>query len=89
MNRGVVRLSKKFTVYGNTVIIDHGNGVMTLYMHLSKRLVKEGSLVEQGQTIGKSGMTGYAEHPHLHISVRINNTSIDPLEFLKLFGVEL
>ena len=89
MNRGVVRLSKKFTVYGNTVIIDHGNGVMTLYMHLSKRLLKEGALVERSETIGLSGMTGYAEHPHLHLSIRIDGHSIDPVEFLKLFGITL
>jgi murein DD-endopeptidase MepM/ murein hydrolase activator NlpD len=89
MNRGVVRLSKKFTIYGNTLIIDHGNGLMTFYMHLSQRTVTQGTLVEQGQIIGYSGSTGYAEHPHLHLSVHINGTSIDPVEFLKLFGVSL
>lgn len=86
MNRGVVRLAKKFTVYGNTIIIDHGLGVQTLYMHLSKIKVAKGQLVEQGAIIGYSGMTGYAERPHLHLSVRINGASVDPEKFSTLFS---
>ncbi|MFZ2594078.1 MAG: M23 family metallopeptidase [Minisyncoccia bacterium] len=86
MNKGIVRLSKKFTVYGNTVIIDHGLGVQTLYMHLSKLKVAHGQLVEQGTVLGYSGKTGYAERPHLHLSVRINGASVDPQKFLSLFA---
>jgi len=85
MNRGVVRIAKTFTVYGKTVVVDHGFGVMTFYMHLSKIKVNVGELVLPGQLIGLSGSTGYAESPHLHITVRINNISIDPMKFWELF----
>ncbi len=89
MNSGVVRLSRYSPVYGNTVVIDHGQGVMTMYMHLSKRSVTRGQSVKQGQKIGLSGDTGYSEGAHLHITVRINGESIDPIEFLGLFGVSV
>jgi murein DD-endopeptidase MepM/ murein hydrolase activator NlpD len=85
MNRGVVRLSKKLNTYGNTVVVDHGLGLMTMYMHLSKREVVEGQLVLRGQEIGKSGQTGYAEMPHLHVSIRIAGISIDPMKFMDFF----
>jgi murein DD-endopeptidase MepM/ murein hydrolase activator NlpD len=85
MNRGVVRLAKTFVEYGNTVIIDHGQGLMTFYMHLSKINVQAGHLVTQGQVIGLSGQTGYADMPHLHLTVRINNISIDPMKFMAFF----
>lgn len=85
MNSGSVALAREFRNYGNTVVIDHGLGVQTLYMHLSEILVKQGDNVIKGQLIGKSGMTGYAEFPHLHISVKIGGISIDPVQFLDLF----
>jgi murein DD-endopeptidase MepM/ murein hydrolase activator NlpD len=85
MNRGVVRVAKNMTVYGKTIVVDHGFGLMTFYMHLSKIKVNEGELVKSGQIIGLSGDTGYAEQPHLHITVRINNVSIDPIKFMGLF----
>lgn len=85
MNKGVVKIARTFTVYGNTVVIDHGRGILTFYMHLSKILVKEGDMVEEGIILGKSGMTGYAEAPHLHISVRIHGVSVDPMTFMSFF----
>ncbi len=85
MNRGVVRIARWFTVYGNTVVIDHGLGVQTLYMHMSRLDVKEGDIVELGNPIGVSGDTGYAEAAHLHISIKINGVSIDPMTFLGFF----
>lgn len=85
MNRGIVRIATEYRTYGKTVVIDHGLGLMTLYMHLSKLNVKNGDVVEQGAIIGLSGKTGYAEYPHLHLSVRIGGTSIDPLKFFELF----
>ena len=84
-NRGVVRLVRNFRDYGKTIVIDHGLGVMTFSMHLSKIYVTEGQLVGSGEIIGLSGHTGYAAAPHLHFSVRINNISIDPMVFLKFF----
>lgn len=85
MNRGIVRLVRTLPTYGKTIIIDHGLGLFTLYMHLSKIKVNEGELVKAGQLIGLSGQTGYAENPHLHISVWIGKISIDPVKFMALF----
>lgn len=85
MGRGIIRLVKSFRNYGKTIAIDHGLGLMTFYMHLSKIYVEEGELVRQGQLIALSGQTGYAEIPHLHLSVKIDGISIDPIKFLDLF----
>jgi murein DD-endopeptidase MepM/ murein hydrolase activator NlpD len=85
MNSGKVVLAREFRNYGYTIVIDHGFGVQTLYMHLSVLEVREGDKVIRGQLIAKSGKTGYAEFPHLHISIKIGGVSIDPLKFLELF----
>lgn len=69
--------------YGNTVIIDHGGGITTLYAHCSKLLVKTGSKVEAGQTIAKAGKTGVATGPHLHFEVRINGEVTNPLNYIE------
>lgn len=86
MNRGIVRIAESFRVYGNTVVLDHGLGVQTFYMHLSALRVKPGNIVSRGEVIGLSGDSGYAEFPHLHISARIGGVSIDPLVFLSFFS---
>jgi murein DD-endopeptidase MepM/ murein hydrolase activator NlpD len=85
MNRGIVRKAQFYNTYGNTIVIDHGLGLSTLYMHLSKIDVNVGEVVNQGQVIGLSGSTGYATEPHLHISVHIGGVAVDPMEFLALF----
>lgn len=86
MNSGTVVFAKSFRNYGNTVIIDHGLGLMTLYMHLSEIDVKLDDSVEKGELIAQSGNTGYSLGPHLHLSVRIGGFSIDPQKFLELMG---
>lgn len=86
MNAGIVALAQSFRNYGQTVIIDHGLGLMTMYMHLSEIVVKPGDNVAQGDFIARSGNTGYSLGPHLHLSVRIGGFSIDPLKFLELMG---
>ena len=85
MNRGVVRIARPFRNYGKVIVIDHGLGLMSFYLHLSKMNVNEGELVKRGQIMGLSGQTGYALSPHLHLSLRINNNSIDPMKFMDLF----
>lgn len=85
VNRGVVRVARRYRNYGNTVVVDHGLGLMSFYMHLSKIKVNVGELVGVGQVVGLSGQTGYAEKPHLHLSVHIGGVSIDPLKFFELF----
>ena len=67
---------------GNVVYIDHGNGLLSLYAHLSKINVKQGQQVNRGQTIGKVGKTGRVTGPHLHWSVYLNGNAIDPSLFL-------
>lgn len=85
MNRGVVRfVGKNLRNYGNTIVIDHGAGVQTIYMHLSGTKVAEGQMVERGELIGTSGDTGYVLDPHLHLTVRIWEVSVDPLKFLEI-----
>ncbi len=86
MNTGLVRYVGNLRNYGKVVALDHGLGLLTIYMHLSEILVKEGDQVTKGSLIGRSGATGYVLGPHLHLTVRINNISIDPEKFLSLMG---
>jgi|ERR1035437_1190426 murein DD-endopeptidase MepM/ murein hydrolase activator NlpD len=86
INDGTVRLAKTYTVYGKTIIVDHGLGIESLYMHLSKIVVAPGKKVKKGNLLGYSGSTGYAEAAHLHLSIKIGGTSIDPMKFFDLFN---
>lgn len=74
--------AKGFHVHGNTVMLDHGQGVTSIYMHLSKINVKRGEKVAAGQKIGEVGHTGISTGPHLHWGVYLYGTSIDPEHFL-------
>jgi len=71
-----------YSGYGNVVMIDHGNGIATLYAHLSRVDVAAGQTVQQGQQIGAIGATGEATGDHLHFEVRVNNTPTDPMPYL-------
>lgn len=79
---GVVILSSWNGGYGYCVIIDHGQGVSTLYGHNSALLVRAGATVTKGQQISRSGSTGLSTGPHLHFEVRKNGVPVDPLSFL-------
>ncbi len=68
---------------GNMLLIDHGQGLITAYSHLSKFSKKEGSWVKQGEVIGEVGATGRATGPHLHWSVYLNGEPINPDLFLE------
>ncbi len=87
INKGIVRISRLYILSGNTVVVDHGSGLVSIYMHLSKLNVKEGDEIESGQIIGLSGKTGYVTGAHLHLGIKINGISIDPAKFLKYFNV--
>jgi len=86
MNTGIIVLAASLRNSGDTIIVDHGMGVQTVYMHLSEFKVINGQRVEKGEIIGLSGDTGYAGNPHLHLTARIWDVSIDPIKFLELFG---
>jgi len=78
---GIVTYASWMDVGGNTVIIDHGNGMTSLYCHLSSFGCSVGQYVETGQTICYIGSTGFSTGPHLHYEIRINGVSVDPLTY--------
>jgi murein DD-endopeptidase MepM/ murein hydrolase activator NlpD len=80
-NSGVVAFVGDLGIYGNTVIIDHGLGLFTLYSHLSSIDVKVGDLIKQRQVIGKTGETGLAAGDHLHYGVYLHGLAILPVEW--------
>jgi murein DD-endopeptidase MepM/ murein hydrolase activator NlpD len=84
LNTGTVLLARAMYFEGNCVVLDHGQGLLTLYLHLSEFKVKEGDQVERGQVIGLSGGTGRATGPHLHIAVRWQGIYLNPATLLKL-----
>ena len=79
---GDVVVSTYSSSAGNYVMINHGGGVYTVYMHASKLLVSVGEHVSQGQVIAKVGSTGYSTGPHLHFGVRLNGTYVDPRSYV-------
>ncbi len=80
-NKGVVVFAGPLTIYGNTIILDHGLGLMTLYSHLSSMAVQVGDTIEKGQEIGRTGTTGLAAGDHLHYEVLVHGVSVTPLEW--------
>ncbi len=84
MNSGKVLLARFLYYEGNFVVIDHGQGLMTLYLHLSELKVKEGDEVKRGEELGLSGGTGRATGPHLDVRVRWQGTYLDPARLLQL-----
>lgn len=80
-NGKVIRTGSYFFT-GNTVFIDHGQGLISMYCHLDKTDVKAGQELTQGQNIGTVGMTGRVSGPHLHWVVSLNNTKVDPKLFI-------
>lgn len=84
VDKGRVILARLLYFEGNCVVLDHGQGLLTLYMHLSEIKVKEGEEVSGGQLIGLSGGTGRATGPHLHMAVRWQGVYLNPATLLKL-----
>ncbi len=68
--------------YGNLIVVDNGNGVTTRYAHCSQIFARVGDAVAPGETIGAVGSTGRSTGPHLHFEVRVNDTPVDPEQFL-------
>ncbi len=80
-NSGVVVLAEYLGIYGNTVVVDHGHGLQTLYSHLSRIDVEVGEEVEKGDRLGLTGQTGLAGGDHLHFSVLVGGLPVNPLEW--------
>lgn len=85
-NTGRVVIARPMYYEGGLVVIDHGESIFTLYLHQSEILVKEGSAVAKGQTVGLSGATGRVTGPHLHFALRWQGTYLDPATLLGLWG---
>ncbi len=83
-NRGIVRLIGAFYLGGNVIYIDHGEGLVTAYLHLSKQLVAVGDTVQKGDIIGKVGATGRVTGPHLHFIARYGTITVDPASLFAL-----
>lgn len=84
VNSGTVILAQPLYFEGNCVVLDHGQGLLSLYLHLSEIKVKEGERVARGQLLGLSGATGRATGPHLHIAVRWQGVYLNPAALLSL-----
>jgi murein DD-endopeptidase MepM/ murein hydrolase activator NlpD len=80
-NSGVVVFAEPLGIYGRTVIIDHGFGLFSMYSHLSFIAVKAGDSVSKGGNVGRTGSTGMAGGDHLHFSMLINDTFVNPVEW--------
>lgn len=80
---GVVRFASLMNGYGHAIVLDHGQGITTLYGHLSAFGVTQGQIVHRGDTLGYVGDTGHSTGPHLHYEVRIFNTPVNPYKYLR------
>ena len=85
-NRGVVRIVDAFYYGGNVVYVDHGDGLTSACLHLSKQNVAPGDTVERGQVIGRVGATGRVTGPHLHLIVRYGAVTVDPMSLFAIAG---
>ncbi len=84
MNSGRVVVARNLYLSGGTVIIDHGMGLFSQYLHLSRITVKEGALIGKGEKVGRVGSTGRSTGPHLHWGARIMDQYVDPFSILSL-----
>jgi murein DD-endopeptidase MepM/ murein hydrolase activator NlpD len=80
---GVVSMAANLFFNGNTVLVDHGQGLMTMYCHLDNVDVQQGDRLDRGVTIGKVGATGRVTGAHLHFGVYLNGTAVDPALMLR------
>ncbi|MEJ2246062.1 MAG: M23 family metallopeptidase, partial [Acidobacteriota bacterium] len=87
-NDGIVVLARFLGIYGNTVVIDHGCGLMSICGHLSSIAVKEGQRVSRGDSIGKTGSTGLAGGDHLHFSNLLQGLPVNPIEWSDAHWIE-
>ena len=84
VNSGTVVLSQDLFYGGNTLVVDHGMGLYSVYMHMSGFNAKNGDKVLKEQVVGFVGSSGRATGPHLHLSVKLNGLSVNPESLFKL-----
>lgn len=87
-NSGIVAFSGNLGIYGKTVLIDHGFGLFSMYSHLSASDVDKGQQVKKGDTLGQTGSTGLAGGDHLHFSILVHNTFVNPIEWWDASWIE-
>ncbi|MBN9663904.1 MAG: M23 family metallopeptidase [Acidobacteria bacterium] len=81
---GTVRMVRSYNIHGNVVGVDHGQGVVSIYLHMSKIAAHEGDEVKAGDTLGYVGMTGRANGPHLHWSLYVHSIAVNPTKWAPL-----
>lgn len=89
INDGIVLLTQEFSREGNVVAIDHGGGIISLYLHLSVMKAQVGQMVKRGDIIGISGSTGNTTGNHLHFAIKVNQEVVDPLEFIMVVNAQI
>jgi murein DD-endopeptidase MepM/ murein hydrolase activator NlpD len=87
-NTGAVAFAQSLGIYGKTVILDHGYGLFSMYSHLSQIAVNIGDIVSKGDKLGRTGSTGMAGGDHLHFSILINDTFVNPVEWWDLKWIQ-
>lgn len=87
-NSGMVVYAGRIGIYGETVVVDHGQGLSTIYAHLSQIRVSPGNEVTKGQVVGLTGQTGLAAGDHLHFSVMVNGVFVNPIEWWDYHWIE-
>jgi murein DD-endopeptidase MepM/ murein hydrolase activator NlpD len=80
---GKVQIAKMYRLHGGTIGLDHGQGVSSIYIHLSKLAKKEGDAVAAGETVGYVGSTGFATGPHLHWGLYVNGLPVNPVQWIQ------
>jgi murein DD-endopeptidase MepM/ murein hydrolase activator NlpD len=81
---GVVKLVREWNLHGRTVGVDHGQGLVSIYLHMSRTAVAEGAVVKKGDVVGYVGSTGRSTAPHLHWAIYANGLPINPLDWIKV-----
>jgi murein DD-endopeptidase MepM/ murein hydrolase activator NlpD len=81
---GIVKIVRKFNINGNIVGIDHGQGMTSFYLHMSKFATTEGAMVKKGDVIGYVGSSGRSTAPHLHWAIDVLAVPVNPLQWMKI-----
>jgi murein DD-endopeptidase MepM/ murein hydrolase activator NlpD len=84
IDAGVVKIAREWNLHGRTVGVDHGQGLESIYLHMSKLAVGEGAILKKGDVVGYIGSTGRSTAPHLHWSIYVNGVPVNPLDWIRI-----